>query len=241
MDYAQRISSLVLSLRKKDRLRVRQPLERILLPILDEDFEMQVEQVKDLILAEVNIKRLEYVHDASGVIKKKIKPNFKTLGRKLGKDMKAAMGIITAMDQDDIARIEQAGVYDLVIEDRTYNLTIEDFEVVSEDIPGWQVAVDRNLTVALDTTLSDELIQEGYARELVNRIQNIRKNNDFDVTDRIHVKISKDDRLDAVIENFGKYIQDETLADSINLVDGMSSEMIDLQEDFSVQIEAERV
>ena len=241
MDYAQRISSLVLSLRKKDRLRVRQPLERILLPILDEDFEMQVEQVKDLILAEVNIKRLEYVHDASGVIKKKIKPNFKTLGRKLGKDMKAAVGIITAMDQDDIARIEKAGVYNLVIEDRTHNLTIEDFEVVSEDIPGWQVAVDRNLTVALDTTLSDELIQEGFARELVNRIQNIRKNNDFDVTDRIHVKISKDDRLDAVIENFGNYIQDETLADSINLVDGMSSEIIDLQEDFSVQIEAERV
>ena len=187
MNYAQRISSLVLSLRKKDSLRVRQPLQRILLPILDEEYEAQVEKVKDLVLAEVNVKQFEYVHDASGVIKKKIKPNFKTLGRRLGPNMKAAVQVISGLGQEDISKIEKSNAYELVVGEETYNLTLEDFEIVSEDIPGWQVASDGELTVALDTTLTDELRHEGIARELVNRIQNLRKSSDFEVTDRIAI------------------------------------------------------
>ena len=157
MDYAQRISSLVLSLRKKEKIRVRQPLQKILLPVLDEGFQTQVDAVKDLILAEVNVKEIEYITDTDGVIKKKIKPNFKTLGRKLGKNMKAGGAAIAALSQDDIARIEAANAYELVVGDDKYDLTLEDFEIVSEDIPGWQVANDRDLTVALDITISEEL------------------------------------------------------------------------------------
>ena len=215
MSYAQRISSLVLSLRKKDSLRVRQPLQRILLPILDEEYEAQVEKVKDLVLAEVNVKQFEYVHDASGVIKKKIKPNFKTLGRRLGPNMKAAVQVISGLVQEDISKIEKSNAYELVVGEETYNLTLEDFEIVSEDIPGWQVASDGELTVALDTSLTDELIHEGIARELVNRIQNLRKDSDFAITDRIVISLKEDDRLVPVIDGFGSYVKTETLADEI--------------------------
>ncbi len=241
MNYAQRISSLVLSLRKKDSLRVRQPLQRILLPILDEQYEAQVEKVKDLILAEVNIKKLEYVHDASGVIKKKIKPNFKTLGRRLGGNMKDAVAIINALDQDDISSIEKSNSYALNVGGENYDLTLEDFEIVSEDIPGWQVASDGELTVALDTTLTDELRHEGIARELVNRIQNLRKSSEFDVTDRINISLNEDERLKPVVEHFGSYVQEETLADSITFVssaDGL--EDFEINEELTVSIGVKR-
>ena len=241
MNYAQRISSLVLSLRKKDSLRVRQPLQRILLPILDEQYEAQVEKVKDLILAEVNIKKLEYVHDASGVIKKKIKPNFKTLGRRLGGNMKDAVAIINALDQDDISSIEKSNSYALNVGGENYDLTLEDFEIVSEDIPGWQVASDGELTVALDTTLTNELRHEGIARELVNRIQNLRKSSEFDVTDRINISLNEDERLKPVVEHFGSYVQEETLADSITFVssaDGL--EDFEINEELTVSIGVKR-
>jgi len=189
MDYAQRISSLILSLRKKDRLRVRQPLQKILLPILDEGFKDQVEQVKDLILSEVNIKDIEYITDTTGVINKRIKANFKTLGRKLGKDMKAAAAVINTLDQDAIATIEKTGIYNLQLESSNYELTLEDFEISADEIPGWQVASDGDITLALDVTVTPDLKKEGIARELVNRIQNIRKSSDFEVTDRINVTI----------------------------------------------------
>ena len=241
MDYAQRISSLVLSLRKKHNLRVRQPLQRILLPILDASFEEQVEQVKDLILAEVNIKKLEYVHDASGVIKKKIKPNFKTLGRMLGQHMKDSVAIINGLDQDDIATIEKSNSYTLNVNDATFELTMDDFEIVSEDIPGWQVATDGALTVALDTSLTDELVHEGIARELVNRIQNIRKNNDFQVTDRIQIEIANQEALVPVVDSFGQYVQDETLADSIKLVDGLKAEDFEINDELTVTIKVTKV
>ena len=237
MSYAQRISSLVLSLRKKDNLRVRQPLQRILLPILDEQYEVQVEKVKDLILAEVNVKKLEYVHDASGVIKKKIKPNFKTLGRRLGPNMKAAVGVISALNQDDISAIEKANHFLLNVGDETYDLTLEDFEIVSEDIPGWQVASDGELTVALDTSLTDVLRYEGIARELVNRIQNLRKSSDFEVTDRIVISIKEDERLMPVNEDFGTYIKEETLADEIVFVTGEDGlEAFEINDELTVWI-----
>lgn len=237
MSYAQRISSLVLSLRKKDSLRVRQPLQRILLPILDEEYEAQVEKVKDLVLAEVNVKQFEYVHDASGVIKKKIKPNFKTLGRRLGPNMKAAVQVISGLGQEDISRIEKSNHFVLNVGDEKYELTLEDFEIVSEDIPGWQVASDGELTVALDTTLTDELRHEGIARELVNRIQNLRKSSDFEVTDRIAITLKEDDRLNPVVANFGSYVQEETLADSITFSSSSEGmEEFEINEELTVAI-----
>lgn len=241
MDYAQIISSLVLSLRKRDdnNIRVRQPLNKILLPILDERFKLQVDLVKDLILAEVNIKSIEYITDADGVIKKKAKANFKSLGKKLGKDMKAAADVIGGFSQADIASLEKTNVYKLTIEDRNYELTLEDVEILSEDIPGWTVASDRGITVALDVTITDELYSEGIAREMVNRIQNIRKESDFDVTDRIKVSISATDIVFKAVSGYGDYIRNEVLADTITIEDndGVETELV---EGISVRIEVKK-
>jgi isoleucyl-tRNA synthetase len=237
MDYAQRISSLILSLRKRENLRVRQPLQKVMLPILDERFIKQVEGVKDLILAETNIKEIEYVTDTTGVISKKIKPNFKTLGKRLGKHMKAASAAIGAMSQDDISAIEKSGVYTLEAEGEKYDLTLEDFEITAEDVPGWLVATDGPLTVALDVTLTDELLAEGTARELVNRIQNIRKSSDFNVTDKIRVRIESHPKLTEAVEQFGDYIKNEVLATSLSLADGVDGEKVELFEDVAVGIE----
>ncbi len=230
MDYAQRISSLVLSLRKKDRLRVRQPLQKILLPVLDSGFQAQVDAVKDLILAEVNVKEIEYITDTDGVIKKKIKPNFKTLGRILGKNMKAGSAIINALGQEDIAAIEASNHYDLVIGDEKYDLSLEDFEIVSEDIPGWQVANDRDLTVALDVTVTEELQLEGLAREIVNRVQNQRKAIDLNITDRIAITLGSEEVIGRVVATHGKYIKDETLADAIVQSDAQAGEAEELND-----------
>ncbi len=238
MDYAQRISSLVLSLRKKEKIRVRQPLQKIMLPILDESFIAQVDGVKDLVLSEVNVKEIEYLMDASGVIKKKIKPNFKTLGRRLGKDMKGAVQVINSLSQDDIATIESSGQYLLTVNDTSYDLTLEDFEISAEDIPGLLVANDGALTVALDVTLSNSLMAEGMARELVNRIQNIRKAKDFNVTDRIVVSLEKHDSIVSAVEDFGDYIKNEVLADQLNFAEGKNGgEVIELPDSVSVNVE----
>jgi isoleucyl-tRNA synthetase len=215
MDYAQRISSLILSLRKKDNIRVRQPLSKILLPVLNDTFMTQVDAVKDLILAEVNIKEIEYITDTDGVIKKKAKPNFKTLGRKLGKHMKAGGDIILALDQATISQIEKTDSYTLQIDGTSYELSAEDFEIVSEDIPGWSVASDKGITVALDVNISEDLFLEGIARELVNRIQNIRKESNFEVTDRIEVKITHNEVAEKAVSAYGSFISNEVLADSI--------------------------
>lgn len=241
MDYAQRISSLVLSLRKKEKIRVRQPLQKALLPVLDSSFQEQVEGVKDLILAEVNVKELEYVTDTSGLIKKKIKPNFKTLGRMLGKNMKAAAQVIAGFDQEDISQIEKTNSYQLSINGDSYDLTLADFEIVTEDIPGWQVANDGPLTVALDITLTPSLEAEGMARELVNRIQNIRKDKDFDVTDRIRVSLETNDEVRAAVEEFGDYVANETLAEDIQLVEKIDGGVdVELPGELKVQIAVEK-
>jgi len=147
MDYAQRISSLVLSLRKKEKIRVRQPLQKVLMPVLNDEFKTQVKAIEDLVLAEVNVKSFEYVDDASGVIKKKIKPNFKTLGKRLGKHMKAGAAIISQLGNDDIVEIEKTNSYSLQLEGEQFDLSLEDFEIVSEDIPGWQVASDKTVSI----------------------------------------------------------------------------------------------
>jgi isoleucyl-tRNA synthetase len=243
MDYAQRLSSLVLSLRKRDMIRVRQPLQKILVPVLDTDFQRKVDAVRDIILSEVNVKELEYLTDDDAFLKKAIKPNFKTLGRRLGKQMKAAAAAIAGMTQADITALEQSGAHTLVLDGTTFELTLEDFEITTEDIPGWKVATDGALTVALDVNITPDLAAEGMARELVNRIQNIRKDQDFNVTDRIQVRIEAVDYLRPALEQFGEYIRQEVLADRLELLTELNgtAEQLELPGDVSVKVLVERV
>ncbi len=215
MQLAQDISSLVLSLRKKVGINVRQPLSRILLSILDKKFKHQVEQVKELILSETNIKGIEYIHDTAGFVKKKIKPNFKVLGAKVGKDMKAVAEAISNLSQDEIEKLENAG--SILLFSPRYSLLSTDVEIIAEDVPGWQVANLGKLTVALDVTITTALKQEGIARELINRIQNMRKASGFEVTDKINVKLSDHSFINTAVNNNLSYICAEILADSIVL------------------------
>ncbi len=219
MDYAQRISSLVLSIRKKVNIKVRQPLNKVMLPILDEAFEKNVARVKKLILSEVNVKELEYIYDTAGVIKKKAKPDFKKLGAKLGARMKDAAKIIAGFTQEQIQQLERKGAYELEIDGEKIAILSEEVEIISEDIPGWQVANKGELTVALDISISEELQNEGNARELVNRIQNLRKEMDFNVTDRIKVVIEKHESINPALINFKDYICAEILAEELTVVD----------------------
>ncbi len=219
MLYAQDISSMVLALRRKESLKVRQPLQKIMIPILDNEFHDQVERIKDLVLSEVNVKEMEFLTDTSGVLVKKIKPNFKALGPKYGKMMKQIAAFVNQMTQEDIATIEKDGKINATIEDQSVELSVEDVEIMSEDIPGWLVASEGKLTVALDISISDALKQEGIAREFVNRIQNLRKDSGFDVTDKIVLKIQKNEAINESVVNFKDYIATQTLADEINLVD----------------------
>jgi isoleucyl-tRNA synthetase len=186
-----------------------------MLPVLNKNFEHQVEQVKDLILSETNIKDIEYITDASGFIKKKIKPNFKALGIKVGKDMKVVAEAITNFNQEDIAKLEAEG--SILILDTKYPILLNDVEIIAEDVPGWQVANLGKLTVALDVTITDELKQEGISRELINRIQNLRKGKGFEVTDRINVKLSDHPLINGAVKNNLIYICAEILADSVKL------------------------
>lgn len=228
MSYAQRLSSLALSLRKKDKIRVRQPLQKILVPALDEEFRRRVEAIKDIVLAEVNVKELELLSAEDGFLKKQIKPNFRTLGRKLGKDMKAGAELITSMSQDEIASLENAGVYTLNLA-TAVEISLEDVEIVTQDIPGWKVANDNELTLALDVEITPELAAEGMARELINRIQNLRKDQGFEVTDRITVALSSSDAIVAeAVEQFSDYIQSEVLADQLTLVNETPAEVVEL-------------
>jgi isoleucyl-tRNA synthetase len=221
MQLAQDISSLVLSLRKKVNINVRRPLSRILLPILDNHFRDQVEQVKDLILSETNIKAIEYITDTGGFVKKKIKPNFKALGAKVGKDMKAVAAEITNLTQEDIFTLESEGSFNLPA--TRYTLLANEVEIIAEDVPGWQVANLGKLTVALDVNVSEALKQEGIARELINRAQNLRKEKGFDVTDRINVGITNHPYITEAVKNNLPYICAEILADNIVLDDELNT------------------
>jgi isoleucyl-tRNA synthetase len=231
MAYAQRISSLVLSLRKKEKIKVRQPLKKMLIPILNDDFEKQVDGVKDLILAEVNVKEIEYVSGAGNIIQKKVKPDFKALGKKLGKNMKAVADVLASLSQEEIQQMEKSGVFETSVSGEIINLTREELEIVPVDIPGWLVATDAGLTVALDIQLSPELLAEGLARELVNRIQNIRKSSDFNVTDKISIQLEALEMVKHAIAQFATYICSETLAEKLDLVaKGDGGEILELPE-----------
>jgi isoleucyl-tRNA synthetase len=237
MDYAQRICSLAFSIRKKEKLRVRQPLQKVLLPVLDEAFIAEVDGVKDLILSEINVKTLEYVTDSSGLLKKGAKANFKTLGGKLGKDMKDAAALIAGFTNEQINDLEKTGKLDVTLNGNAYTLTSEDLVVTTEDLPGWKVATDAGLTVALDVTMSDALLAEGIARDLVNRIQNLRKDKDFNVTDRIDVRIQQHPAIAAAIAQFADYIQSEVLANSLSLADDVDGEQVELNDEVTLGIE----
>jgi len=226
MTMAQDIASMVLSLRKREKIKVRQPLSRILLPVLDIRSREQLEKVKEIILSEVNVKEMQLVDDASGLVKKKIKPNFSLLGKKLGGKMKLAASAILTFTQEDIRELEQKGYRDLALEGAPYRLLSEEVETYSEDIPGWMVANSGTLSVALDITITNELQQEGDARELVNKIQNLRKENDYNVTDKIYISIGAHPRTDAAIANYKNYICAETQATDMVIVAGLQSEII---------------
>ena len=231
MQMAQDICSLVLSVRKKVNIKVRQPLQKILIPVLDPKQKGAIEQMEELILAEVNVKEINYITETEGVISKKLKPNFKLLGAKLGTKMKQASAVITALSQAQIMQLEKEGTLNLDIEGETIPLLVSEVEIIAEDIPGWSVAVKNALTVALDITLSPALLKEGNARELVNRVQNIRKEANFELTDKILLRIVDNTELKDSINEFSDYICREILALEIDWVpaleDGVDVEIND--------------
>jgi isoleucyl-tRNA synthetase len=231
MQMAQDICSLVLSVRKKVNIKVRQPLQKILIPVLDPKQKAAIEQMEELILAEVNVKEINYITETEGVISKKLKPNFKLLGAKLGTKMKQASAVITALSQAQITQLEKEGILNLDIEGEIVPLLVTEVEIIAEDIPGWSVAVKNALTVALDITLSPALLKEGSARELVNRVQNIRKEANFELTDKILLRIVDNTALKDSINEFSDYICREILAFEIDWVpsleDGVDVEIND--------------
>ena len=223
MQLAQDASSLVLSLRKKVNIKVRQPLQKVLIPVLNPSMKQQLAQVEELIKAEVNVKEVQYLSDTDGFIKKKIKPNFVALGKRLGPKMKAVSSAIGEFSQEDISKLQKDGQYNLLIPNETLLLLINEVEITSEDIPGWVVAGKDTLTVALDVTITPELAREGNAREFVNRIQKIRKDNGYELTDRILVKVVDSPALKESLTQFNEYICTEILADSIELVEELAN------------------
>ena len=218
MQLAQDASSLILSLRKKVNIKVRQPLQKVLIPVLSSQMKQHLQQVEDIIKSEVNVKEVEYLSDTDGFISKKIKPNFVALGKKLGAKMKAVSTALSQFGQQEITQFEKEGKYSLLIDNEPVILQINEVEISSEDIPGWTVANKGSLTVALDINITPELEQEGNAREFVNRIQKIRKDSNFDLTDRIVVKVSGADELKTSLTLFKEYICAEVLADELEFV-----------------------
>ncbi|MBI3136361.1 MAG: isoleucine--tRNA ligase [Bacteroidetes bacterium] len=215
MDIAQKVSSMVLSLRKKEQIKVRQPLQRIMVPVLDKDFTRRIEEVKDIILSEVNIKQIELLEDTNGIIVKKIKPNFKTIGKKYGKQMKAITELAKNWTNADIQKIEAQAGWKGDVEGTPVELEMEDFEITTDDIPGWLVTSEGRITVALDVTLTDDLKREGIAREIINRVQNLRKDSGLEVTDKIHVTVDTNDLIKSAIEANKEFICNEVLAKEI--------------------------
>jgi isoleucyl-tRNA synthetase len=221
MQLAQDVCSLVLSLRKKVNIKVRQPLQKVMIPVLDGGMKAQLEKIGDLIKAEVNVKEMVYITETEGVISKKIKANFKALGTRMGAKMKAVSAAIGQFSQQDIATLEKDGKFNLSIDGEAVTIEPGDVDIVAEDIPGWSVANKGSLTVALDITISEELKQEGDAREFVNRVQNIRKESGFDLTDRIFVTVLESKELKPSIIKYNDYICREILADTIDWAPGI--------------------
>ena len=226
MSIAQRVSSMVLALRRKVNIKVRQPLTKILIPVLDEKTGRHIEKVRSLIMNEVNVKEVELITNTMGLITKRIKPNFKTLGPRYGKQMKQIAALVASFSQERIAAIEASDSFFLEIDGRQLPVTREDFEITSEDMPGWLVATEGKLTVALDVTVTETLLREGIARELINRIQNIRKESGFEVTDKIRAEIGRCDLVEGAVTDFGTYIASQTLAVELKLADTPAGDFV---------------
>jgi len=244
MDVAQKLSSMILGLRRRVNIKVRQPLNKFMIPVTDQAFRDQVEKVKILVLNEVNVKEIEYITDTAGILVRRIKPNFKTLGPRYGKLMKEIGAAINGMEQEQITAFEKEQTHAITAGGQQITLTLEDVEIVSEDIPGWLVANEGTITVALDIHISDELRREGVARELINRIQNIRKESGFDVTDKIRVVIERHELINDAIESHGEYIGSQTLAENVSLTDTLKnqySKRIDIDDDVYINIRVTRV
>lgn len=241
MAIAQQITSMVLSLRRKKNLKVKQPLTAIMIPVLDEAQKQDIEAVADLIMSEVNVKGINYVGGDAGILVKRIKPDFKKLGPKFGKNMKAAAQTLTSLEQSQIAQFEKDGKIALTLNGEEAVVELADVEVISEDIPGWLVANEGNITVALDITITDDLRKEGIARELVNRIQNVRKSKDFNITDRIVVKITPDEHVNDAVAQFKDYIAKQVLAVAIELAPVEGTDVIALDmDDYELKITVDK-
>ena len=240
MQIAQSISSMVLALRRKVNIKVRQPLMQIMVPVLDSQQKDAVEAVRDLILNEVNVKELKYVDNAAGILVKKVKPDFKKLGPRYGKIMKQLAAVIQAMKQDDIVEFESKGSYSFDIEGQNATIELADVEIISEDIEGWLVANEGRLTVALDITITDSLQKEGVARELVNRIQNLRKSSGLDITDRIRVVLTDVPQIKGAVTEYKDYIAGQVLADELLLQKDVKGTEIDM-DDFVIHMHVEKV
>ena len=241
MELAQRASSMILALRRKVSIKVRQPLAKVLIPVLDNKIKEQFELVKSLVLGEVNVKEVEYIVDTTGLITKKIKPNFKTLGKRYGKQMKDISAAFSNFTQEDIAAIERLNHYSFNLNGTQIELTPQDFEITSEDMPGWLVATEGRLTLALDVTITDTLKREGVARELVNRIQNLRKESGFEVTDKIKVEIESIDEIEDAMEEFREYVCNQTLARELILSKSVAGGFDVEWEEGSIKISLQRI
>ena len=241
MQMAQDVTSMVLALRRKVNIKVRQPLQCIMIPVVDEDQKRHIEAVKDLIMSEVNVKEIQFVEGASGVLVKKVKCDFKKLGPKFGKQMKAVAAAVAGMSQEDIAQFEKNGSFTFSLDGGDAVVEVADVEIFSEDIPGWLVANEGKLTVALEVTVTDELRREGIARELVNRIQNIRKSSGFEITDKINITLSKNPNTDDAVNEYNSYICNQVLGNSLTLVDEVADGTELNFDDFSLFVRVEKL
>jgi isoleucyl-tRNA synthetase len=235
---AQKITSMTLALRRKVNIKVRQPLQQIMIPAVDDMQKAHIEAVKDLIMSEVNVKQLNFVEGA-GILVKKVRCNFRTMGKKFGKLMKGVAAQMSALSQEEISALEKNGTITLTVDGEEAVVEVEDVEIISEDIPGWLVSNEGNLTVALEVELTDELRKEGMARELINRIQNIRKDSGLEITDRIQVVISPNNQAAAAVEAYGDYIKTQVLADAVTLADndGVETEF----DEFTLNIQVSKI
>ena len=244
MKLAQRISSMILGLRRKVSIKVRQPLQKVMIPILDEQMKDDIQQVANIILSEVNIKEIEYLTEVSGLLVKKVKPNFKTLGPKFGKEMKDVATAISEMSQPQIEKVETDGTIELLYQGNKFTVELADLEILSEDIPGWLVASEGRLTVAIDITITDDLRYEGIGRELINRIQNMRKENGLDVTDKINIYIGSHSLINTAIEKNYDYITSQVLANKIIIKIDFTEEnskQIEIDDDLTTKIIIEKI
>lgn len=242
MQMAQTISSMVLALRRKVNIKVRQPLHVLMVPVLDEHQKESIEAVKSLILSEVNVKEMKFVDNTAGILVKRIKPDFKKLGPRYGKIMKALAAAIQQMSQEDINAFEKAGTFTLQVDGQDAVLERTDVEIISEDIPGWLVANEGRLTVALDITVTDELKKEGLARELVNRIQNLRKSSGFDITDKVNITIASSPEMDGAVTAYKDYITSQVLANSLTITTEPIADATVLDfEDFTLPVKVEKI